>query len=190
MAVKRQLEPRHAIRLIAPGPVTLVSTLYHDHPNLMTAGWLLPLSLEPLLIGVAIHPARLTHEFITKTEQFAINVPTADLMTAVHTCGLRSGREGDKFASANLTPSEALEIEAPLVAECVAHIECGVMDRQRWGDHDLFIGQILAVQALDEAFDGVWNVEAEAGQLLHHLGADRYAGLGRAYVVNTGEDRR
>ncbi|MDQ3044449.1 MAG: flavin reductase family protein [Chloroflexota bacterium] len=190
MAVKRQLNPKDVIRLVAPGPVTLVSASYRDHPNLMTAGWLLPLSLDPTLIGVAIHPTRLTHEFITKTEQFAINIPTADLMTAVHTCGVLSGREGDKFALAGLTPGEAHEIEAPLVAECVAHIECGVMDRRSWGDHDLFIGQVLNVLALDEAFEGVWDVEVEAGQLLHHLGADRYAGLGRAYTVQTDEDRR
>jgi len=185
---KRRLESRDALRLLAPGPVTLLSTMYRDQPNAMTASWLLPLGFDPALIGVAIHPSRLSHEFVGKTEQFVLNIPTADLMTAVHTCGTVSGNEGDKFAAAGLTPAEATEIEAPWVADCVAHIECGVVDRQSWGDHDLFVARVLVVHALDEAFDGFWNVETDAGQLLHHLGADRYAGLGRAYRVNPEEE--
>src|SRR5687768_3013994 len=101
----------------------------------MTAGWLLPLSFDPVYVGVAIHPSRLTHEFVSKTEVFALNIPPADLMTAVHTCGMTSGREGDKFAATGLTPTDATAIEAPLVAECVAHLECGLVDRQSIGDH-------------------------------------------------------
>jgi flavin reductase (DIM6/NTAB) family NADH-FMN oxidoreductase RutF len=181
MAEKRQVDLRDALRLLAPGPVALVSTIYRDHPNLMTAAWLMPLSLDPVSVGVAIQPSRLTHEFVSKSEAFALNIPNVDLLTAVHACGLRSGRDGDKFAATNLTPADASEIEAPLVAECVAHIECGVAERLTLGDHDLFVGRVLAVSALDEAFDGFWDVTVDAGQLLHHLGADRYASLGRAY---------
>ncbi len=130
VAEKRELALRDALRLLAPGPVGLVSTMYRDQPNVMTAAWMLPLSLDPVRIGVAVHPTRLTHEFISKTEWFAINIPNVDLITPVHTCGLRSGRDGDKFAATGLTPTEAREIEAPLIAECVAHIECGVAERR------------------------------------------------------------
>jgi flavin reductase (DIM6/NTAB) family NADH-FMN oxidoreductase RutF len=188
MAEKQERGVRDALRLLSPGPVTLVSTMYRDQPNLMTAAWLLPLSLDPVRIGLAVHPTRLTHEFISKSEWFAINIPNVDLITAVHTCGLRSGREGDKFALTGLTPADAQEIEAPLVAECVAHIECGVAERLTLGDHDLFVGSVLAVSALDEAFDGFWDVSGDAGRLLHHLGADRYAGLGRSYRATPPEE--
>ena len=174
-------EPRDAVRILAPGALALVTTMYRDQPNVMTAGWLLPLSFEPALIGVAIHPGRLTHEFASKSEVFALNIPTVDLIGAVHYCGLTSGNEVDKWAATGLTPEEALEIGAPLVAECVAQIECGVIDRRAWGDHDLFVGRVLALQTEDEAFNGTWQVETDAGRLLHHLGADRYAGLGRIY---------
>jgi flavin reductase (DIM6/NTAB) family NADH-FMN oxidoreductase RutF len=178
---KSNRELRDALRMISPGPVTLVSTSYHDRPNVMTAAWLLPLSLAPVLIGVAVQPSRLTHELITKSEEFAVNLPTIDLLSAVHLCGNSSGRDADKYLSAALTPAEATKIEAPLVAECVGHIECGLVDRIALGDHDLFVGRVLAVQADSEAFDGFWEVSADPGRLLHHLGADRYAGLGRAY---------
>jgi flavin reductase (DIM6/NTAB) family NADH-FMN oxidoreductase RutF len=175
------LMPRDALRMLAPGPITLVSTLYRNQPNLMTAGWLLSLSLEPTLVGVAVQPSRLTHEFITKSEQFALNIPNVDLLSAVHLCGITSGREGDKFVAAGLTPAEAAEVDAPLVSECVGHVECGVVDRITLGDHDLFVGRVLAVSAVDEAFNQTWNVETDAGQLLHHLGGDRYASLAKMY---------
>jgi len=188
VAEKKQCELRVALRMLAPGPIALITTMYRDHPNVMTAGWMLPLSLEPTLIGVAIQPARLTHEFISKTGRFAVNIPTVDLMSAVHLCGMQSGRDDDKFASANLNAEDAAEIEAPLVAECVGHLECEVLDRVTIGDHDLFIGEVLAVSANDEAFAEMWDVAAEAGQLLHHLGADRYAGLAKAYRATLPDD--
>lgn len=181
MSKKKDVELRSALRMIAPGPVTLVTTSYHDQPNVMTASWLQPLSLDPTLIGVAVRPSRLTHEFMMKSEAFAINIPNADLISAVNLCGLISGREKDKWAAASLNPTEASIVEAPLVAECVGHIECGVIDRVSWGDHDLFVGRVLAASADDEAFGVIWDVTSEAGQLLHHLGGDRYAGLCKPY---------
>jgi flavin reductase (DIM6/NTAB) family NADH-FMN oxidoreductase RutF len=189
MAEKSALELRDALRLLAPGAVTLVSTMYRDQPNVMTAGWLLSLSLEPTYLGVAVQPGRLSHEFITKTEQFALNFPNIDLIAAVHLCGMKSGRDEDKFETANLTPEDATTIEAPLVAECVGHIECSVVDRITLGDHDLFVGRVLAVSAVEEAFDQIWQVETDAGQLLHHLGGDRYAGMSRPYRASSEPDQ-
>lgn len=181
MAEKMTLEDRQALRMLAPGAVALLTSMYHDQPNVMTAGWLLSVSFAPTYVGVAIQPSRLSHEFVTKTEQFALNFPNIDLLAAVHRCGMTSGRDEDKFETAELNPEEAAEIEAPLVAECVGHIECGVIDRITLGDHDLFVGRVLAVSALDEAFGETWQVETDAGQLLHHLGGDHYASLSKAY---------
>lgn len=174
--------------MIAPGPVGLITTMYHNHPNIMTAAWLQPISLNPTLIGVAVQPSRLTHEFMTKTEVFALNIPNTDLISAVHYCGMKSGREGDKFESARVTPADALEIEAPLVQECVGHIECEVADRVTIGDHDLFIGRVIAVSVDPEAFKTIWDVSTDAGHLLHHLGADRYGGLARSYQATMPKD--
>jgi len=184
---KKEVDPRSALRMIAPGPVTLVSTSYHDQPNLMTASWLTPISLDPVLIGMAVQPSRLTHEFITKSEGFVINVPNLDLLTAVHLCGVLSGREKDKWAAAKLNPVESTILEAPSVIECVGHIECGVIDRVSWGDHDLFVARILAASAEEEAFSQIWDVTSDAGRLLHHLGGDRYAGLAKSYRASPPE---
>lgn len=179
---KRTLDPRQALRLLSPGPVTLLTSQYRGQPNVMAVAWAAPVSLDPSLIGVAIHPGRLTHEFVLKSEQFVLNVPSLEIITATHRCGMISGREGDKFAATGLTLELATEVDPPLIAECLAHIECGVVERVRLGDHDFFVGQPLAVSAEEEAFDGFWRTGSEeGGQILHHLGADRYAALAKGY---------
>jgi flavin reductase (DIM6/NTAB) family NADH-FMN oxidoreductase RutF len=154
----------------------------------MTVAWMMPVSLDPPVLAVAIHPGRMTHEYVSKSEHFALNFPNGELLSAVHACGMRSGRDGDKFAAAGLTPVDATQLELPLIGECVAHIECGVINRASFGDHDLFIAQPLAVLALDEAFTERWLVESDAGQILHHLRADYYATLSRPYQARLDED--
>lgn len=185
MAAKVELALVDATRLLEPGPLGLVTSRYRSAENVMTAAWMMPASFDPPLIAVAIHPTRLTHEYVSKSEYFAVNIPTAELLTPVHHCGLESGRAGDKFIAAGLTPTDALAIDLPLVGECVAHIECGVVGRTAFGDHDLFIGAPLAVCALDEAFHERWLVEVDAGRVLHHLRADYYAALTRVYRART-----
>jgi len=181
MATKLERDARDANRLLEPGPVALITSRFRSADNVMTAAWMMPVSLDPPRLAVAIHPGRLTHEYVSKSEHFAINIPNADLLSQVHACGMLTGREGDKFVSAGLTPVDATVLELPLVGECVAHIECGVVDRATFGDHDLFIAEPLAVIALDEAFNERWLVDTDAGRIVHHLRADYYATLSRAY---------
>jgi flavin reductase (DIM6/NTAB) family NADH-FMN oxidoreductase RutF len=188
MATKLERDIRDANRLIEPGPVALITSRFRSADNVMTAAWMMPVSLDPPLLAVAIHPGRLTHEYVSKSEFFALNFPNADLLGQVHACGILTGREGDKFVAAGLTPVDATQLELPLVGECVAHIECGVVNRASFGDHDLFIAQPLAVVALDEAFDERWLVEGDAGRIVHHLRADYYATLSRAYQAGLDED--
>ncbi|MCC6705724.1 MAG: flavin reductase family protein [Thermomicrobiales bacterium] len=181
MSSKVFRQSRDALRMLAPGPLALVTTMYKDQPNVMTAAWMQPISLSPMLISIAVQPSRLTHEFMTKTEVFTLNFPTLELLTAVHLAGMVSGRDQDKFEASGLTPEPGVATEAPLIAECVAHIECNVRDRVTIGDHDLFVATPMRVTADEEAFNGVWVTEVDAGRVLHHLGADRYAALGKTY---------
>lgn len=191
MAEKVVLPAESAVRLLQPGPLALLTSQHRADVNVMTLAWLMPVSLDPPLIGVAIHPDRLTHEFVSKSEFFALNIPNLDLLSAVHRCGLESGRQGDKFISAGLTAVDAYELDLPLVGECVAHIECGVVDRARWGDHDLFIGEPIVVAAHDEAFNERWLPDTDSGRIIHHLRADYYAGVSRSYRarLDTTEER-
>jgi len=182
MGQKEFRQSRDALRMLSPGALALVTTYYRDQPNMMTAAWMQPLSLSPLMIAVAVQPSRLTHEFMTKTEVFTLNFPTLDILNAVHTSGMVSGRDQDKFELTGLTPEPGVATEAPLIAECIAHVECSVRDRVTIGDHDLFVATPMRVTADTEAFDAIWKTDVDAGRVLHHLGADRYASLSKTYI--------
>ena len=178
---------RDALRMIAPGPVTLVSSMSKGQPNVMTASWVSAQSLDPTLISIAIHPGRLTHELVTNSEELIINFPVYEMMTAVHRAGTETGRSGDKFAALGLEPVDAQTLDTPRIDGCAGYIECQIEDRVSAGDHDLFIARIAYVAADDESFDGFWRIGDEAGQLLQHLGADRYATLTRPYQIKVDE---
>jgi flavin reductase (DIM6/NTAB) family NADH-FMN oxidoreductase RutF len=175
------------LRMIEPGPVALVTSMYRGQPNVMTAAWLAPLGFDPPMLTLAIHPGRLTHEFVSRSETFGVSIPTLDSIRAVHRCGVVSGRDQDKFETTGLTPVDPLEIEAPGIEECPAHLECGVLQRITMADHDLFIAQLLTAQADPSYFSDRWIADGEL-PLAHHVAAEYYAGMTRAYAVSLSEE--
>lgn len=163
-----------AHRLITNGPVTLITSAYKDRIGIMPASWVIPVSLKPLLVAVAINPKAFTHEMIEKSGEFAINIPTGDLARAVKQAGSISSRDLDKFKAIGLHPLPGLKISSPLVEECVGHLECSVVARHNPGDHTIFIAEVVAAQVEAGAFEGVWLVEKEEAKILHHLGGSTY----------------
>jgi flavin reductase (DIM6/NTAB) family NADH-FMN oxidoreductase RutF len=179
--MKKPIEPRQAYRLLSSGPTLLLTTQFRRQPNVMTVGWSTPFSASESLIAVSVAPERLSHEFIVKTDEFALNVPHVDLISRVWYCGNHSGRDVDKWTTAPLTPAEPTEIASPLVDEALAWLECAVVNRLSVGDHTLFIAQVLHAQADDAAFDETWRPDEEAGRTLHHLGGNLFTSAERIH---------
>ena len=179
--MKKPVDLHLAYRLLSHGPVLLLTTQFRGQPNVMTVGWSTPLSGGDALIGVAIAPTRLSHEFIVKTDEFGLSVPHLDLLGRVWHCGTASGRDVDKWETAPLTPAEATGIASPLVDECLAWLECTVVNRVAVGDHTLFIAEVLHAQAEEEAFTETWQPSDEAGRTLQHLGANLFTAPERLY---------
>jgi len=175
----RTLEPQDALRLLNGGPVALVTTRYRKDTDVMPAVWLTQLSRTPPLIGLAVNPARHSHDMIRYSEQFALNFPGRDMMNHAHYFGAVSGRDVSKLELAKLGTFRGSKVDAPLIEGCVAWIECGVDDSFRFGDHTLFIGRVLAVQVEPEAFDETWTLGDPEYRPLHYLGGDQYATLGQ-----------
>ena len=174
--MKEEIPFTRVHRLINPGPVVLVTAKYKDRVNVMTAAWAVPISLRPPLVGVAIAPRCFTHDLIRRSEQFALNIPGRALLEQVKLCGTLSGHDvDDKFEAAGLTPVDALEIDAPLIEECLGHLECALVEAITLGDHTLFVGEVIAAQVEREAFDETWLLEEEEAKPLHHLGGEFYA---------------
>jgi flavin reductase (DIM6/NTAB) family NADH-FMN oxidoreductase RutF len=144
----------------------------------MPVAYAMPLSFQPPLVGIAVHPSRHTHDMIRFSEEFAINVPSRSLIHHVQYLGSVSGKELDKFELTKLPTFKARKVEAPLIEGCVGYIECGLEDALRIGDHTLFVGRVVAASVDDEAFDETWLLADDDHKPLHYLGLNRYAILG------------
>ena len=105
------------------------------------------------MIGVGIRPHRHSHPLMKCSGEFVVNIPTSDMAEVVDWCGCVSGADVDKFAEGPLTPVEASQVSAPLIAECPVNVECVVRHLLRLGTHDYFIGEVVAVH-VDEALVG------------------------------------
>jgi flavin reductase (DIM6/NTAB) family NADH-FMN oxidoreductase RutF len=173
--MKQEVPLSVAHRLLAGSPVVLLTVNAGELSEVTTVPWTVPLSLDPLQVGVLVYPRHFAHELIDDAEEFALNVICFDILKQARFCGTVSGREVDKWKQTGLTPAEAREVEAPLIEECIAHLECGLVDRRTHGDHTLFVGQVLAASAEDDLFDVAWKVTERERRPVFHLGKNHYA---------------
>jgi len=172
---KVEVPVKRANRLINHGCVILVTSAYKQHKNIITLAWQMPVSHRPMLIAIAVHREHFSHELIQKSREFVVNVPHRNLIREVHLCGTVSGRNVDKFRYANLTAESAEYVTAPLIKECIAHLECKVKKIYPGGDHSIFVGRVLRALAAREIFNGKFlMLDKTKYQTLHHLGEDRY----------------
>jgi flavin reductase (DIM6/NTAB) family NADH-FMN oxidoreductase RutF len=174
--MRRHLSEHDARRFLVAGPVALLTTKWRGVPDAMPVAWSMPLSAEPPLVGVMVHPSRHSHDMIRWSEEFALNFPGPELLSHVAYFGSVSGAAVAKLDVSKLPTLSARKVEAPLLEGCVAWVECGVEDAIRLGDHTLFVGRVQAVSADDEAFNETWLLENEA-RPLHYLGGLLYATL-------------
>jgi flavin reductase (DIM6/NTAB) family NADH-FMN oxidoreductase RutF len=182
LGTKVEIDLSRATRLLQPGPVTIVTARHKGKANGMAAAWTMPVSTDPPMVALAVYPARFTHDLIQKSGSFALNFPPRPLAEKVKTLGELSGEEVDKFVRTKLTLYEGKQVSAPLIAECIGHLECGVVDTLRAGNHTLFLAEIVAASADDAAFDGErWTLTDQEVKPLHHLGGNWYAVLEEAF---------
>ena len=159
-----------------PAPVVLV-TCGRERPNIITLAWVGTLCSKPPLLGIGVRPSRYSHALIKATGEFVVNIPTADMVKAVDYCGHVSGRDVDKFAACGLTPEPASVVRAPLIAQCPINLECKVVRTISLGTHDLFIGEVVAVQVDGSLLDEQGHIDyAKAKPFI--LLDDEYRGLG------------
>ena len=176
--MRQAISELDARRLLGGGPVVLVTTAFHGNHNVMPAAHVTPLSHDPPLVGLAVHPTRHTHDMIKASEAFALNIPSRDLLDHCQYLGSVSGRELDKLQLTKLPTFGARRIDAPLLEGCVGYLECSVEDAYPTGDHTLFVGKVIAAQVEADAFDGTWRLDEAGLKPLHFLGMNLYALLG------------
>ena len=178
--VKSDVLSAKAYRLIYPRPVVLVSCIDPEtgKPNIITIAWAVPLSINPPMVGILVAPKRYSHELIERSKEFVINVPTMEILDKAIKCGKVSGRQHDKFSELGLTSKPGKLIRTPSIEECVAHIECKLVNQVTIGDHTLFIGGVVAAYVDESAFDGN-SIEIERVQNIFQVGGDVFATLNK-----------
>ena len=132
---------------IYPLPAVLVSCgATPDEYNLLTVAWTGTVCTAPPMCYVSVRPERHSYGIIRRTGEFVINLTTRGLARAADWCGVRSGRDYDKFREMGLTPGKALKVAAPIVEESPVSIECRVRQVLELGTHDMFLAEVVAVQ--------------------------------------------
>jgi len=147
--------------------------------NIITIAWTGVVCTEPAMCSISIRPQRFSYGLIRNSGEFVINLTTAAMARAVDWCGVKSGRDLDKFKEMKLTALPAQHVRAPLIAESPVNLECRVREVRQLGSHHLFIAEILAVHADPAYFDartGFFDLAA-AGPLCYCHG--HYYRLGK-----------
>lgn len=165
--------------LLAPVPPALVSCGTLEKPNVLTIGWTGIVNTIPAMTYISVRPERYSHDIIKDSGEFVINLPTKALVRAVDFCGVRSGRELNKFAHCGLTALPASQVAAPIIGESPVSLECRVERRLSLGSHDMFLANILCIDVDDTIVDQNGRLCLEkAGLLAYAHGA--YYELGKA----------
>ena len=167
-----------ARRMLNCGPLAIVTTAWRGMANAAPIAWTTPLSMSPPLVGCVIHPHRHTADMIRFSEEFAINIAGPRLMKQAAFLGSQTGLNNNKLESSGLDTFGAQRIDAPLLEGCLAWIECGLRDVIAVGDHTMFVGEVVRVQALDEAYAGNWLLERPEFSPLTYLGGTSYGVVG------------
>lgn len=143
-------------------PVVMVTSVDAKmRPNIITLGMYMPISQNPPQVIIGVSPKRYSHDLIRDQGEFVVNSPSVNLVKEVHICGIKSGRDVDKFKESGLTPKLAQKVRPPLIEECYGHLECEVVNMVTCGDHTLFVGEIVAASINDEYLkDGKLNLSA------------------------------
>lgn len=164
--------------LLYPLPAVLVSCGTFEKPNAMTAAWTGTICSDPVMVYVSIRPERYSYGLIEKSGEFVLNLTTEKLARAADLCGVKSGRDTDKFRLCRLTPENAAEISAPLIKESPVNIECKTEKIVPLGSHSMFIGRVLAVDVEESLLDSKGRLQLEKANLLTYSHGEYFA-LGR-----------
>ena len=137
-----------------PVPPVMVSCADEEgRPNIITVAWAGTVCSDPPMLSISVRKERYSHGLISRSGEFVVNLTTEELVRAADFCGVRSGREVDKFKACALTPGRSFQVSAPTVEESPVSIECRVVQTIPLGSHDLFLAEVLCVQADDRYMD-------------------------------------
>ena len=161
--------------LLNPEPPVLVSCGSMEAANLITIGWTGTICTQPSMVSISVRPERYSYQLIKDSGEFVINLPTRKLVRAVDWCGVKSGRDYDKFAEMELTPLPASTVSCPILAESPVNLECQVTQVIPLGSHDLFLAKVTAVDVDEALLDEKGKLCLERADLIVYSHGEYFA---------------
>ena len=138
--------------MLYPVPAVMVSCARTgERPNIITVAWAGTVCSSPVMVSISVRPERYSYSIMKETGEFVINLVTRDLVYAADYCGVKSGRDTDKFLNMKLTPVPMEHVSAPGIGESPVNIECRITQILKLGSHDMFLADVAGV-AVDEAW--------------------------------------
>ena len=138
--------------MLYPLPAVMVSVADKDgNYNIITVAWTATVCTNPPMLSISVRPERYSYHMIKETCEFVVNLTTESLAYATDYCGVRSGKDVDKFKEMKLTPEVAKKVKAPLIKESPVNIECKVREVLELGSHHMFLAEVVAVH-VDESY--------------------------------------
>ena len=149
--MKRRFKPG---TMIYPLPAALISCGKNaDEYNIFTVSWIGTICSEPAMCYISVRPSRHSYDIIKRNGEFVINLTNEEMAFATDWCGVKSGRDFNKFKEMNLTPEKTEVVDSVLVKESPLSIECKVKQIIPLGSHDMFLAEVLAVHADEKYMD-------------------------------------
>lgn len=166
--------------MVYPVPAVMVTAADgYGADNIITVAWTGTVCTNPPMVYISVRPERHSYKMIKDTGEFVINLTTRELAYATDYCGVKSGREVDKFKELHLTRQKASIVSAPLIGESPVNIECRVVECVELGSHHMFLAEVVSVHASEAYMDGKGAFHLEqAGPMVYSHG--KYFGLSQA----------
>lgn len=189
---KREFKPGN---MLYPVPAVMVSVADKEgNSNIFTVAWAGTVCTNPPMLTISVRPERHSYHMIKETGEFVVNLTTEALTFAADYCGVRSGRDTDKWKDTGLTKAPATKVSVPLIAESPVNLECRVVRVDELGSHHMFLAEVVAVDVNDEYFDEKDTFHlSKAKPMAYSHG--RYYGLGEqlgtfGYSVRKKEEKK
>lgn len=165
--------------MVYPLPVVMVSCgRENEKPNIITVAWCGTCNTKEPMLYISVRPERYSYDIIKESGEFVVNLVNTDLVFATDYCGVKSGRDTDKFADCKLTPSKSKHVKAPGILESPVNIECRVKQIIPLGSHDMFLADVVGVSVDDKYIDGTGRFRLNDSKLVTYSHGE-YFELGR-----------
>ena len=166
--------------MLYPLPAVMVSTAdKKGNTNILTIAWTGTVCTNPAMVYISVRPERHSYQMLKESGEFVVNLTTEDLTHATDYCGVRSGKDVDKWKECGLTKEKAVSLKyAPVIAESPVNIECRIKSIQELGRHDMFLAEVTAVQVDEGYVDEKGKFELNRTGLLAYSHGE-YLGLGK-----------